>query len=305
MQRQAPRTAKWQGPLLLGLCLLLASLPLASQGKALVETEVSPLLWDDSPGPMPNPQGFTSTGYWDESIRVELEVIRRKDMDFYTAFVTIKHPSQLRTGLAKSLGGGLQLPTDLSAHYNGVVAINGDFYTDRNRGLVIRQGEILRSSLSSQYDILLIDQEGNFHIVLRSQPEMLDFYLEGALTIQNAFSFGPALVMEGQPLEIPEKYPFAPHYKNPRAAIGQLGPLQYALVVVDGRQEDEEGVTLETLAQHMAAIGCIQAFNLDGGGSATLMLNSQMVTNKAASTERKISDILYFATTVDPVAWQE
>ncbi len=271
-----------------------------------VETEISPLPWDDTPGYLPDPAGFAPDGYHDESIDVRVVNVRRADAEFYAAFVEIKHPSQLRTGLAQSLGSQREHPSAMAAHYQAVVAMNGDYYLDKERdqSLTIRQGVTLNDHVSKLYDILLIDTNGDFHIVKRDNQQMLDVYLSGALTIQNAFSFGPALVVDGQLQEIPEKYSFAPHYKNPRAAIGQLGPLSYVLVVVDGRQADSQGVTLEVLAQYMADAGCQQAFNLDGGGSATLLLDGEIYNKRFTESERSISDIVYFASYVDPLVWR-
>ncbi len=270
---------------------------------AVVETDITPLPWDDTPGYTPDPSRYAPDGYSDASIDVTILRNRRADADFYTAYVKISHASQLRTGIAKSMGSTRQKTTAMAQHYNAVVAISGDFYLDsgRSKSLTIRQGVTLRDKVSKLYDILLIDDKGDFHIVKRDQQDMLDFYLSGAMTIQNAFSFGPALVVDGQRQEIPEKYSFAPHYKNPRAAIGQLGELSYVLVVVDGRQEDSDGVTLEVLAQYMEEIGCVQAFNLDGGNSATLVLDGKIYNDKSLENQRSISDIIYFATTVDPV----
>ena len=278
------------------LAFAIAMLLLTASASAEITTEISPLPWNDAPGYAPDPDNFTETGYYDDSIRVDITTTRRSNAEFYVADIKIKHPSQLRTGLSTSLGTKYNKPSAMAAHYNAVVAVNGDYYRDRKQGLVIRQGETLREKSSSLYDLLLIDTNGDFHIVKRDNLDMLEFYLAGALTIQNVFSFGPALVMDGEMQEIPEKYSFAPHYKNPRAAIGQLGELHYVIVICDGRQDDSAGCTLETLAQFMAELGCTQAYNLDGGNSATLVLGSTVFNHKAE--ERSISDILYFATTV-------
>lgn len=274
-------------------------------GSALAEviTDISPLPWDESPGYEPDPNAYTENGYLDASLRVEMSTVRRADADFNVAHIKIKHPSQLRTGVASWLGSGTNRITAMAQRFQAVLAINGDYYSDRKAGLVIRQGETLRSKPSEQYDVLLIDAAGNFHIVKRDNLAMLDVYLSGALDIRNVFSFGPALVIDGELQEIPEKYSFAPHYKNPRAAIGQLGALEYVCVVVDGRSDDSQGVTLEELAQAMADLGCTQAYNLDGGNSATLVLGGAIYNDKAADNERSVSDILYFATTVDPLNW--
>lgn len=280
----------------LALCMLLT--PAAG-----LATDSSPLLWDDSPGYQPDPSCYTQDGYHDQSILVEIRNTRHADSEFYAAYVTIKHASQLRTGLATITGSKYHKTTRMAKVYQAVVAINGDYFLDRSKGLTIRQGVTLRDKPSDDYDVLLIDTNGDFHIVRRDNLDMLDFYLYGGLTIQNAFSFGPALVIDGKRQTIPEEYSFAPHYKNPRAAIGQMGPLQYVLVVVDGRQSDSAGVSLETLAEFMESIGCEQAYNLDGGNSATLVLGEGIVNNKSLKNERSISDIIYFASYIDPINW--
>ncbi|MDD3213072.1 MAG: phosphodiester glycosidase family protein [Eubacteriales bacterium] len=286
-----------------GAAFALAVLLLAGAALADVTTDVSPLPWDDSPAYEPNPDDYSDTGYYDSSIRVEISKARRANATFYVAQISVKHPSQIRTGLARTLNRSGTKITTMAKYYNAVLAINGDDYIDRKVGLVIRQGETLREKSSSLYDLLLIDSNGDFHIVKRDNLDMLDFYLSGGLDIRNVFSFGPALVIDGEEQAIPEKYSFAPHYKNPRAAIGQLGALHYVCVIVDGRTDDSDGVTLETLADFMAELGCTQAYNLDGGNSATMVLGGEIYNDKSPSNERSISDILYFASTVDPIDW--
>ena len=284
---------------LLIICGLLSGVALAQ-----VVTDVTPLPWDNTPGLEPNPTDYSADGFYDASLRVEISQIRRANADFTLAHVKVKHASQIRTGLATDLGSETNKISAMAEGFNAVLAINGDYFSQRKAGLVIRQGEILRSTTSDLYDMLLIDSNGDFHIVKRDNLEMLDFYLSGELDIRNAFSFGPALVIDGVKQEIPEKYSFAPHYKNPRAAIGQIGELEYVCVIVDGRSDESEGVTLETLADVMEELGCQQAYNLDGGNSATLVLNNTIYNDKSPDNERSVSDILYFATSVDPINWQ-
>lgn len=62
---------------------------------------------------------------------------------------------------------------------------------------------------------------------------------------------------------------------NPRTAVGLKKDGKIILYVADGRQATvSNGLTIEELAQHMLDLGCIYAWNMDGGGS------SQMVVRK-------------------------
>ena len=193
------------------LCCLLVLLVLMQAYGAFAEvtTDITPLPWDNSPGYMPNPADYTETGYADASITVDISKTRRANADIYVATVKIKHASQLRTGLAETLGRQASRVTTMAQHFNAVIALNGDYYSERKTGLAIRQGETLLDNPGELYDILLIDSEGDFHIVKRDNLDMLDVYLSGALDIRNAFTFGPALVIDGVKQEIPEKYSFA------------------------------------------------------------------------------------------------
>lgn len=86
---------------------------------------------------------------------------------------------------------------------------------------------------------------------------------------QNVFSFGPILVENG---EIPENARATRKKLNPRTAIGMVEPGHLVAVVVDGRQPGYSlGVSGGELAELMVAHGCVSAYNLDGGISATMI----------------------------------
>ncbi|MDD2214672.1 MAG: phosphodiester glycosidase family protein [Oscillospiraceae bacterium] len=69
------------------------------------------------------------------------------------------------------------------------------------------------------------------------------------------------------------------------------------MVVVDGRSSASQGVSLYQLAEFMQTLQVQTAYNLDGGGSATLYFNGQVINNPTSDgrvfKERKVSDILY------------
>lgn len=250
------------------------------------------------PGHAPIAANFTDSGYRDDTIIVELEQRREYDSDVFIAYVKIATPSQLRTAIAgdKLSSTRTNHTTRLAANYNGIAAINGDYYTKSKAGYVVRMGQTYREQTSKNMDLLLIDELGDFHIMLRgheNQENAIKAFKSEHEAV-NGFFFGPALVVDGKQQEIPEKYQYDPHQKNPRAGIGQLGPLTYAMVVVNGRTEASDGVTMEEFASIMAEIGCEQAYNLDGGNSATLAFNGQMVNDKPQA-ERSVTDIIYFA----------
>ena len=61
------------------------------------------------------------------------------------------------------------------------------------------------------------------------------------------------------------------------------------LVVIDGRQKSSVGMTLGQLAQYMLGLGSVQAMNLDGGGSTTLVVRGDVVNRPSDGHERRVA----------------
>jgi hypothetical protein len=64
--------------------------------------------------------------------------------------------------------------------------------------------------------------------------------------------------------------------RYPRAAIGLTRRGEALAVACDGRADDEAGLTMAELAEAMAALGAVQAMNLDGGGSTSLICGGRL-----------------------------
>lgn len=82
--------------------------------------------------------------------------------------------------------------------------------------------------------------------------------------------------------------------RHPRSAIGLLPDGRVVLVTVDGRQPYQSiGMTLMEFAMELRRIGAVEAMNLDGGGSTTLVVGGQVVNLPADEMgERPVGDAL-------------
>ncbi|MCX7611320.1 MAG: phosphodiester glycosidase family protein [Ignavibacterium sp.] len=67
--------------------------------------------------------------------------------------------------------------------------------------------------------------------------------------------------------------------RDPRTAVGYTANNRVIMIVADGRQTNSEGVGLPELAQIMVNLGCIEAMNLDGGGSSQMAVKNQYVNS--------------------------
>lgn len=80
--------------------------------------------------------------------------------------------------------------------------------------------------------------------------------------------------------------------RHPRSAIG-FNATHLFLVEVDGRQADlSVGMTLRELGTYMQQLGCVEAMNFDGGGSATMWVDGHVVNSPSNGGERDIGNAL-------------
>ena len=237
-------------------------------------------------------------GYEDASLRITLETIEVEGVLYRVARVEVADASQLRTGLEDpSRAKKSNYLHTIAQDYNAVLAISADQIVRNESGYVIREGKTYRKKYYKSRDILAIDANGDFHIVYKSDKAALNALLENQeCPIVNTFNFGPALVAEGQVLEVPSYYTqFNLGRPEPRCAIGQTGPLSYILVVAEGRSDESAGATGAQLAAFMAAQGCVTAYNLDGGDTAMMWFGGDYYS---AKTKRTQSDIIYIGSAV-------
>lgn len=241
---------------------------------------------------------ITENSYSDENIEIAIERDRENGTTFYVADITIKNPNLLKTAFANNTyGRNIKEATSvIASENNAILAINGDFYGFRNSGYVLRNGVAYRDTISTdEYgEALVIDSEGNFEIINESETSMSDLESQGVLQV---LSFGPALVENGESVVGENDEVGKAMVSNPRTAIGQVGPLHYIMIVSDGRTSESEGFTLKELSNILVDRGCITAYNLDGGGSSTMVFNGKVInkptTNGKSIKEREVSDIVY------------
>ena len=247
--------------------------------------------------------------YEDPTIRVDRYRVESKEWTctYYYAIVTIKDPSQLRTASADEYHP-FSSPAKLSAHAiakrkNAVLAINGDycaaFSGNRSTNYVLRQGTVYQDSAEAGLDILLIDEDGDFHVLTPDQDlANIDKTQINGKKVINALQFGPALVIDGQPVpdEVIMSQDRNPAYAKPgageiRMCIAQIDTLKY--MVLTCAHWGMELNRFRDLAMSLA--DCKTIYALDGGLSANLIFLGRKINNVQKGSNRPVTDIIYFA----------
>jgi exopolysaccharide biosynthesis protein len=106
-----------------------------------------------------------------------------------------------------------------------------------------------------------------------------------------AFEFGPLLIVNGEKTELTS---FSGGLA-PRTAIGQTAEGHVLLVVADGRQKTSIGATFQDMQAILFANGAVNAINLDGGSSTTMVYQGR-VTNSPSDgdAERLLPNAILF-----------
>ena len=76
---------------------------------------------------------------------------------------------------------------------------------------------------------------------------------------------------------------------HPRTVVGMTAGGELLLVTVDGRQNISAGMKLVDLAELMHSLGCVEALNLDGGGSTTMATPAGMLNSPSSGILRAVA----------------
>ena len=239
--------------------------------------------------------------YLDESI-LAITWQEVHDGSVYTfSEVKVSHPSQFRRHLAGGeYGSDMQyLTTEMAASVNAVVASAGDFYRFRDFGAVVYEGEAKRVE-GTYAETCYIDRSGNMHFTYAGDvltvEDVQQFVDEHDILF--SLAFGPILV---------DNYEEVPHSQYgvgeitegyARAALCQMDELHYIVVAANTTGMYQEIPTVKQFRKNIMATGCRMAYCLDGGQTATIVMNDELRNRPVYGQQRKISDIIYFATAV-------
>ena len=239
--------------------------------------------------------------YCDETILVIAwkEAINNSACSFVE--VKIAHGSQLRRALSDNTYGSsvYMYPTQMAQNANAVVAINGDFYGHRSCGITIYQRQLYRfnpRTLENCFFTASGDMIFTHVGELNTEEEVKKFVQDNDITF--SVSFGPILVENGEK-KTTNTYLVGEvdiHYS--RAAIGQVDKLHYLLMSINEEGVYKNRVTINQAADLIYAKGVPNAYALDGGQTATIVMNGETFNRPDWGNERIMTDIIYFATAI-------
>ena len=223
------------------------------------------------------------------------------EMMYTISEIKIADPSQFRRFLAGGeYGSDKQFTTtEMAATVNAVVASSGDFYKFRQLGTIVYDG-IVRRVNSEYVDTCFINDKGQ--LLFNRAGEITDMETAQKFVDDNnirfSLAFGPILIENHEKNriwfyklgEIEDDYP--------RAALCEKDDLHYLLVTVNEQGSLEETPTITEFRDVVYTFNVKNAYALDGGQTAVIAMNDKLINRVHFGYQRKISDIIYFATAV-------
>lgn len=227
--------------------------------------------------------------YQTDTVRIAINRVQENNVTYFIADIYVKNIDAFKTAFAKGEYGKsiYAYPLKTANNNDAIFAVTGDYYSARNQGIVVRNGTLYRDVPNN--DVCILYNDGEMKTYESAKVNLTDAVTRG---IWQAWSFGPPLLDEngGKFSEFDSTLA----NRNPRSSIGYYAPGHYCFVVVDGRQKGYSiGMTLTELSSLFENLGCQQAYNLDGGATAVMIFQGNVI-NQPYNGGRESGDIIYF-----------
>lgn len=207
-----------------------------------------------------------------------IELIDVSSSSFKGYLLIINDPSRVKLATAPRLGTVGATTSQIVEANDAIGGINGGGFKDdalgtggKPDGLLMQDGKLINGYEYSSYKVVGLDYDNKLIVSNSTSYSVLK-----KLNVRDAVSFGPVIVINGQPTIYSGTGGYGIH---PRSAIGQRKDGAILMLVIDGRQVDSLGATLKNVQDIMLQYGAYNAFNLDGGASSTLVYNNKVVNH--------------------------
>lgn len=173
-----------------------------------------------------------------------------------------------------------------------ILSMNGDWCNNQKFGILVRNGVVYHNDPMA-FDLCVLNYDGTVETYSPGSYDPADIIAGGAY---QTWKFGPMLLdSEGKAMTSFNTTSVIENEAAPRSGFGYFEPGHYCFVVADGRQSHARGMVLTEFAQLFEELGCIRAYNMDGGASSVLTFEGKLYNKPSAY--RKLGEILLITET--------
>ncbi len=209
----------------------------------------------------------------------KIEVYNIDGGDFEGKLMVIHDPLRIKVGSSSQLPKSGETTSSIARKAGAVAAINAGGFVDNGwtgtggsaMGFIIQEGEVLYNSSGSEktkQNTVAFTDKGMLIVGKHSIASLKK------LGVTEGISFGPPLIVNGKPTITKGDGGWG---IAPRTAIGQKKTGEVLLLVIDGRSLESLGATLKDIQDILLEYGAVNASNLDGGSSATMYFNGNVI----------------------------
>ncbi len=214
--------------------------------------------------------------------------------------IFIQDGSQFRRLLTSEHWEEWKTTTDFAQATNAVLASGADyFFLGRNCGIGVYQRELFHFVPTCDVCYVTADGDMLFSYVANapSEEEARRFVADNDVVF--SLCFGPVMIDNGVDVT-PDFYPWGEvNDTYARSALGLLGRHHYLKMDINcGTGMYYNLATLRQAADAMVRRGCIKAYTLDGGQTATTVFNGELINPVQFGWEKQLSDVIYFASAI-------
>lgn len=207
----------------------------------------------------------------------EYKLIEIKENKYKGFLVAIYDPSRVDLYTSAKVSTGGEFPSTMAKNSKAKVLINASGFGISAggklvpHGRTVQDGKIISIGSEKSGGAEIGFSEDDILILFKNNKVDIEKY-----KIRDAVNFGPFLVVNGKASYISGQAGGL----QPRSAIGQRKDGIVLFLVIDGRSTlNGIGANYADLAKIFIRYGAYNAANLDGGGSATLVIDGKLINN--------------------------
>ena len=268
-------------------------------------------------GDIPNvrfPEYDTGTdakySYQSDELRIAVHEVQENGVTYYLADIWMRNINCFRTAFSSGeYRGRRESAEKISQDNNAILAVNGDFLG----GLVLRNSVLYRKATRRPEPTPATPASQTSYSASRPERSTCVLYYDGTVVTEEyrtfrsieavergawqGWQFGPTLVRNGEAVKDVKQ-----HGRNPRCVLGYYEPGHYVLIVVDGRSKGHSiGMNLHEVIDVCLRLELVEAYNLDGGGSAIMTFGGEIINVPSGTQEaRNLTDMVIIGDYLTP-----
>jgi exopolysaccharide biosynthesis protein len=223
------------------------------------------------------------------------------DGDRYSGYalkVNLKSDKAMKMVIGKDKAGSSETTLAAAQRYGAIAGVNAGGFADDSSGrrypldTTVVNGKYLNGFFPSRDDETFIGLSTSRKLIGGKFSRQSDL---DKLSPAFGATFVPVLLKDGAKTAIPSQWQTSPA-RAARTVVGNYKHDQLLFIVTDGADgSGSSGATLAEPQSKMQQLGIQDAYNLDGGGSSTLIFNGQVINHPSDGKMRPLAtNFLFF-----------